>query len=90
MWFSWFKSTWSGRGIQKFPRTIISSSSGYNVEAASSPEDMMLAHLTAVHHNQLDKNTVHHNSLGFIKVENFLSRSISASFALWTLAPKTS
>jgi len=73
---------WSGRGIQKFQMTIISPSSGYNVEAACSPENFILAHLTEEHHNQQDKNTVHHNSSGFLKVENFLSRPISASCAL--------
>ena len=60
------------------------------MKAAWSPEDLILAHLTAEHHNQQDKNTVHLNSLGFIKVENFLSRSISVSCAvdIWKLAPK--
>jgi len=81
---------WSGRVIPKFQTTIISPSLGYNVEVACSPEDMILAHLTAEHHNQQDQNTVHHNSLGFIKVENFLSKSISASCAIdiWKLVPK--
>jgi len=59
------------------------------VEAACSPEDLIFAHLTAEQHNQEDKNTVHHNSLGFIKVENFLSKSISAIYLdIWKLAPK--
>jgi len=81
---------WSGRGIQKFQTTIISPSLGYNVEAACSPEDRRLAHLTAEHHNKQDKNTVHHSSLGLIKVDNFLSKSISASCAIdiWRLARK--
>jgi hypothetical protein len=60
------------------------------VEAASSSENFILAHLTADHHNQKDKNIVHHNSLSFIKVENFLSRTMSARCAIdiWTLALK--
>lgn len=60
------------------------------MEAACAPEDLILAHLTAEHHNQQDKNTVHDNSLGFIQVEDFLSRSLSASCAIdiWKLSPK--